>query len=222
MVLPFIVIALGGGDPPPALQRTMPAPPTISMSIEHTDPYTSGERVRVRVHARPGSYVTVLRVDTQGRIHVLYPTTPNSSGLVGSGRTMAAPFGFPAEPTRGVGYVMAFVSARPFDFRSLSRGDQWHLPREWRHISGDPMESTIRRVALLSSTFGYDQVAYRVGGAFDIPRFACTGCHAAVPGWDPYSGICTLVTIESIPTPADYMYRVAGRVLTAGAEAERS
>lgn len=180
------------------------------MSIEHNDPYASGERVRVRVHARPGSYVTVLRVDTRGRIHVLYPATPRSSGLVGSAGAMAAPFGFQAEPTSGLGYVMAFVSAGPFDFLSLGKGGRWNLPREWRHISGDPLESLIRRVALLSSSFGYDQVAYRVGGTFEFPRFACTGCHTAVPGWDPYAGACTLVTVERIPTPADYMYRVAG------------
>ena len=210
MVLPFIIIALVWGDPPTGLPRTIPGAPTVSVSIEHTAPYARGDRVRVRVRVRAGSYLTVLRVDTQGRIHVLYPSSPRNSGRVGRNNGLSAPIGFKAGRTQGVGYVVAFASTQPFDYRSLSRAGRWHFSPDWRQISGDPLESLIRRVAVLSSSVGYDQVAYRIGGAFEFPRFACTGCHAPIPGWDPYAGRCSRVDLEIVQSPADYVYRIAG------------
>ena len=210
MVLPFFILAMVWGDPSTGLPRTMPDPPTVSVSIEHRDPYAVGDRVRVRVRVRAGSYLTVLRVDTQGRIHLLFPGSPRGTGYVRTDKGLSAPLGFPAGSARGVGYVVAFVSAQPFDFRSISRAGRWHVSREWRQITGDPLESLIRRVALLAPSFRYDLVAYRVGGAFEFPRFACTGCHAPTSDWDPYAGQCPLVKLEVIQSPADYMYRIAG------------
>jgi hypothetical protein len=210
MVLPFFILAMVWGDPSTGLPRTMRDPPTVSVSIEHTDPYSVGNRVRVAVRVRAGSYLTVLRVDTRGRIHVLFPASPRGGGQMRSASEMSAPLGFQAGRPRGVGYVVAFASAQPFDYRSISRAGQWKLPPEWRQVTGDPLESLIRRVAVLAPSFRYDMVVYQVGGDFQFPRFACTGCHASTSGWDPYDGSCSFVRLEVVQSSANYMYRIAG------------
>ena len=91
MFLPFFILAMVWGDPSPGLLRTMPDPPTVSVRIEHTDPYAIGDRVRVRVRVRAGSYLTVLRVDTQGRIHLLFPASPRGTGYVRMTGEFSAP-----------------------------------------------------------------------------------------------------------------------------------
>src|SRR3989441_11231570 len=42
------------------------------------DPYGSGQSVRVYFRADQDAYVTILRVDTDGRVRVLFPREPRS------------------------------------------------------------------------------------------------------------------------------------------------
>ena len=72
-----------------------------------------------------GSYVTVLRVDTDGRLRVMYPADPNARSRLVGGRD-GATIPFQADPTQGVGYVFAVASRTPFDFRAYrGRANSW-------------------------------------------------------------------------------------------------
>ena len=94
MLLPLLLYALGGGDSPAGSTRTTSDPPTVSIRIEHATPYARGDRVRAQVRVRSGSYLTVVRIDTRGRIHLLYPASPRESGFVAGRNGLPAPLGF--------------------------------------------------------------------------------------------------------------------------------
>src|SRR2546422_3380370 len=50
------------------------------------DPYGSGQSVRVYFRADQDAYVTILRVDTDGRVRVLFPREPWEDNFARSGR----------------------------------------------------------------------------------------------------------------------------------------
>src|SRR5256885_11478543 len=52
------------------------------------DPYNRGEGVRVFVRADQDAYVTLLRVDTDGRVRVLFPRQPWEDNFVRGGREL--------------------------------------------------------------------------------------------------------------------------------------
>ncbi len=197
----------------PGPDRPAPDPPAVSIRIEHPAPYLPGDTVRAFIRVSAGVYLTVLRVDTEGRIRVLYPATPAAGGFVSARTSRTFPTGrlapFRSGPRPGVGYVAAFVSAKPFDYGTIVREGRWdHSPTARGRIVGDPVAGLLQFMAPLAESVSYDVEPYRVGGDYPYPRFACTGCHAATATWDPYAGRCRYVTLEEIV--AWYPARAAG------------
>src|SRR6266700_4112410 len=81
---------------------------------------TRGERVRLYFRLDQDAYVTIFRVDTDGRIRVLFPRDPWEDNFARGGRDLEvdgnelAREGFTIDDYPGVGYVFAVTSADPF------------------------------------------------------------------------------------------------------------
>lgn len=140
--------------------------------------YRPGERPRMQLRTLGRAYVAAVHIDTEGRVEILYPTSPWSRGEVHGRRTLSlapsASYG-----GQGIGYVFAVASDYPLDF---TRFEEWR-GRGWRrdvHVWGDPYQA-MRRItrSLLDGGFqdllDTDYLGYRVGQGARYPSWACSG-----------------------------------------------
>ncbi|MBW8772091.1 MAG: DUF4384 domain-containing protein, partial [Gemmatimonadetes bacterium] len=103
----------------------------ISIWLDRSNPYSRGDRARVYVSADRDSYLTVLRIDTDGRVRVLFPQDPWDDNYVTGGRTFevedrGGDHAFRVDDAPGEGYVFAIVSDQKFDYSSiLTQRDNW-------------------------------------------------------------------------------------------------
>jgi hypothetical protein len=105
-------------------------PPGVRVWINHGKVYQPAERVQVFFRTEQDAYVTVLRVDTDGRVRVLFPPQPGDSNLVRGGETNTVPGvddrdAFIVDDAPGVGYVFAVASQNPFAYDAFTENDQW-------------------------------------------------------------------------------------------------
>jgi hypothetical protein len=181
------------------------------------DPFYRGERARVYFSTDRDAYVTIIRVDTDGLLRVLFPTEPWEDNFARGGTTFevlgrASTPAFRIDDPPGMGYVFAVSSLDPFDFREISLSDRW----DYRAISdgrvrGDPyvaLTDLADRIAY-NSEYDYDIVPYYVERKYDYPRFVCYDCHAypMYSRWDPYRTHCTSFRIVIYDEPYYYPYR---------------
>ena len=208
---------------PPAAHR--PAGGRIAVWSDRDEPYRSGEAARVYIRVEQPSYVTVFRVDTDGRLHVLFPREPWSDTHVGdeeqlevagsrSGRS------FVVDDDPGVGYLFAIAAAEPFDLRDITRGDYWDYRLiDGGRIQGDPYVRLTDLAARIApdGDYDYDIAPYYVDQRYDYPRFVCYDCHAyaSYREWDPYSASCTRYRVVVRDDPRYYPYRYGGRNVVA-------
>src|SRR5713101_6441368 len=94
------------------------------------EPYARGDRVRVFIRAGQDAYVTLLRVDTDGRVRVLFPREPWEDNYARGGRDYEVQGGsgldaFYIDDYPGVGYVFAVASADPFVYDGIQRDEHW-------------------------------------------------------------------------------------------------
>jgi len=185
------------------------------------DPYHTGQRARVFFHADRDAYVTIFRVDTDGRVRVLYPREPWEDGFVNGDRDFEIQGryddGFDIDDYPGVGYVFAIAASDPFDYDPIMIGDHW----DYRAIAdgrvrGDPYVALTdlaeRIVPSQSDDWDYDIVPYYVDQHYDYPRFLCYDCHsyASYRYWNPYSYSCVRFRIVVFDDPYYYPYRYYG------------
>ncbi|MBI2615362.1 MAG: DUF4384 domain-containing protein [Gemmatimonadetes bacterium] len=190
--------------------------------------YHRGERVRVYFRADEDAYVTVLRVDTDGRVRVLFPEDPWDDNFARGGqayevRPRDVRYAFAIDEYPGQGYVFAIATLDPFDYRSIVLGDHW----DYRaiagggRVTGDPYVAVQDLVDLMVpanyDAYGYDLATYYVERYYDYPRFLCYDCHSyvAYPYWDPYHYSCIRFRIVVYDDPYYYPARVyaANRVV---------
>ncbi|HET7025394.1 MAG TPA: DUF4384 domain-containing protein [Gemmatimonadales bacterium] len=197
------------------------ARPQVSVWTNTTDPYQRGDRARVYVSAGTDAYVMVLRIDTDGRVRVLYPVEPWQDDFVRGGRTFEVlgrdeDNAFDVDDNPGVGYVFAIASADPIKFDQFVRGDHW----DYRTIAngrvvGDPYVALTDFANQLEgeSDWDYDITSYDVEQHYDYPRFLCYDCHAyaAYSYWDPYAQQCPRFRIVMYNDPYYYPYYYGGR-----------
>ena len=179
-----------------------------------------GDRMHVWYSTSQNAFVAVLRVDTDGRVRMLYPERPWHDSYVESGRLLEvqspacddANCAFVIDDYPGKGYVFAIASTLPFQFDEIVNGDYWdyrsiaHLGR----VTGDPflaLSALMNQLVPRSheNGYSYDVFPYDVGGQFEYPRFLCYECHSHVryPSWDPYRSSCTRFQIVRYDDP-DY------------------
>jgi len=231
-----MLVALGwlvlAGLPRPAGTVPLPAdhrPPVypaavggrIALWTDRDDPYHRGEGARVYLELDQPAFVTVFRIDTDGRVRVLFPREPWSDSYLRDDReTIELPGNrggrsFIVDDYPGVGYLFAIASPEPFDYDPIARGDYW----DYRLIDGgriqrDPyvvLTDLAERIAP-DADYDYDVVPYYVERHYDYPRFLCYDCHAyaSYDQWDPYRRACSRFRVVIYDDPRYYPYR-AGR-----------
>ncbi|MFN2571829.1 MAG: DUF4384 domain-containing protein [Gemmatimonadales bacterium] len=185
--------------------------------------YTRGERVRLYFRIDHDAYVTIFRVDTDGRVRVLFPREPWEDNFARGGRDFEvdgnelAREAFTIDDYPGVGYLFAVASADAFSYAGIESGDHW----DYRVIAdgrvrGDPyvaMTDLAERIVPEGYTdWDYDVVSYNVGQHYDYPRFLCYDCHSYVsyPYWDPYFNSCVRFRMFVYDDPWYYPYRYYG------------
>ncbi len=181
-------------------------PPRIALRITDREAFRRGDRVAVLFRSTGDGYVTVLRVDTDGRVRVLFPSEPWHDNRIAGGREYAVPHPrdarashtFQVDDYPGVGYLVAAVSRDPFRYDPYVLHDHWDY-RAVAHagrISGDPYvgvaELLERAVPPGYTAYSWDIVPYFVDQRYEYPRFLCYDCHryVAYPVWDPYRDWC--------------------------------
>ena len=185
--------------------------------------YTRGERVRLYFRLDQDAYVTIFRVDTDGRVRVLFPRDPWEDNFARGGRDLEVDGntlsreGFTIDDYPGVGYLFAVASADPFVYEQIESGEHW----DYRVIAdgrvrGDPyvaMTDLAQRIVPQGYVdWDYDVISYNVGQHYDYPRFLCYDCHTYVsyPYWDPYFNSCVRFRMFVYDDPWYYPYRYYG------------
>src|SRR5467141_250421 len=185
--------------------------------------YTRGERVRLYFRLDQDAYITIFRVDTDGRIRVLFPRDPWEDNFAHGGRDLEvdgsalASEAFTIDDYPGVGYLFAVASADPLVYDQIESGQHW----DYRVIAdgrvrGDPyvaMTDLAERIVPDGYVdWDYDVISYNVGQHYDYPRFLCYDCHTYVsyPYWDPYFNSCVRFRMVVYDDPWYYPYRYYG------------
>jgi hypothetical protein len=169
------------------------------------------------------AYVTVLRVDTDGRVRVLFPREPWEQNFVRGGRVyevqgIASSAGFRADDYPGQGYVFAVATTDPFIYEPIERAERWNyeLIADGGRIRGDPYaaltELAERIIPADGGEWDYDITPYYVQQHYAYPRFLCYDCHTYVSfrTWNPYDYSCVRFRIEVYDDPYYYPYRAYG------------
>ena len=210
--------------PPPDHQSG--AARRVSVWTDRDEPYARGDGARVYLRVDEPSYVAVFRVDTDGRVRVLFPREPWNDTYVRDQREfeVAGPRdggAFLVDDDPGMGYLFAIASADPLDFRDITRGNYWDYRLiDGGRIQGDPYVALTDLAARVSPGGGYDYdiSPYYVSHHYDYPRFVCYDCHAyaSYSEWDPYRTSCTRYRVVVRDDPRYYPYRYGGRNVVAG------
>jgi hypothetical protein len=212
-----------GPATPDTLPPTAPRPVAGRVTVwsDRDEPYRRGEGARVYLRVDQPSYVTVFRVDTDGRLRVLFPREPWSDTYVRDEAQLEvagsrAGRSFVVDDDPGVGYLFAVAAAEPFDLHDITRGDYWDYRLiEGGRIQGDPYVRLTDLAARIApdGNYDYDITPYYVDQRYDYPRFVCYDCHAyaSYQEWDPYRASCTRYRVEVRDDPRYYPYRYGGR-----------
>lgn len=193
----------------------------VSVWLDRSSPYDRGARARVYVSADRDAYLTVLRIDTDGRVRVLFPQDPWDDNLVTGGRTFEVEDrdggrAFRVDDAPGQGYIFAIVSDDRFDYAPiLTPRDHW----DYRAIAdgqvrGDPYVAVTELAERIvpAGDYDYDLAQYDVERHYDYPRFVCYDCHAYAPyyTWNPYAHSCVRFRVVIYDDPYYYPYRYYG------------
>lgn len=231
MIPHIVLVALAGaplvnGTPPvrPTLysHRAGTAGPRIELRVSGDEVLRRGERVKVHFRTEVDAYVTIMRVDTDGRVRVLFPRDPWDDNYARGDRNYSVEaqgnHAFVVEDYPGQGYLFGIASADPFDYRAYVRGDHWdyRVIAGGGRIEGDPyaaLSDLIDHILPPSYVaYSYDVLPYYVEERYDYPRFLCYECHgyAAFPYWDPYQNSCVRFRIVIYDDPFYYPVRQYG------------
>src|SRR6266436_4517759 len=181
-LLSLVTTPIGGPSIPPV---SVEYRPRVEVWTDRGDsPYTSGQGVRTHFRADRDAFVTILRVDTDGRVRVLFPREPWEDNFARGGRDYEVQGGderdaFYIDDYPGVGYL--------FDLAQRIVPDGY-------------------------SDWDYDITPYYVQQHYDYPRFLCYDCHSYVsyPYWSPYDYTCVRFRIVVFDDPYYYPYRYYG------------
>ncbi len=155
----IVSLLLGGGIVAPVLLTAQRAP-NVDVWFDQGNEFDRGQPGRVMYSGDAGSYVTVLRVNADGRVTVLSPSQPNSRSRYGAGRDGTG-IPFRADPNDGVGYVFAVASRTPFDFRNYrGTGNRWDMGTLGERSGVDPFEIVDRFARSSVGTRGSYSIAY--------------------------------------------------------------
>ena len=185
--------------------------------------YTRGESVQLYFRLDQDAYVTIFRIDTDGRVRVLFPREPWEDNFARGGRefqvdgSQLGRDAFAIDDYPGVGYLFAVAAPDPFIYDHIESGDHWdyRVIAEGR-VRGDPYVALTdlaqRIVPEGYADWDYDVVTYNVERQYEYPRFLCYDCHSYVSYsyWDPYHYSCVRFRMYVYDDPWYYPYRHYG------------
>jgi hypothetical protein len=192
--------------------------PRISVSLDAESPYQRGDDAHVYLISEVDAYVTVVRIDTDGRLRLLFPLDPWEDNWVRGGQRVEVlsrkkGTAFKISDYAGVGYVFAIASPDPFDFQAITRGDHWdyRTVADDGRVRGDPYVAIgdLADKITPGGEYDYDVAEYYVEQHYDYPRFACYDCHSYTHYtlWNPYTTYCTSFRIVIYDDWYYYPYR---------------
>ncbi len=209
-----------GGDVGGIGRRHNTTYPYIEVWTNHNEVYRRGNNVRVYFRSETESYVTIFRVDTDGRVRVLFPLAPWDDNYArGDRRYEIRAHGrrhsFVVDDYPGQGYLFAVASRDPFDYHDVVAGDHWDYRQvaAQGRITGDPYVSLMGLIDLIIppnyADYSYDVLPYYVEQRYDYPRFLCYDCHAyaSYSHWNPYRYSCVRFRIVVFNDPYYYPAR---------------
>ena len=206
MLLNLMLLAAVATPPSNALSpvsRPVNAGPEIEVWTSRNDVYQRGDQVRVYFRASESGYVTIFRIDTDGRVRVLFPREPWEDNYARARkqyevRSYGDRYAFSIDDYPGQGYIFAVSSLDPFAYGALVRGDHWDYRAiaEGGRVTGDPyvaLTDLVDRIIPANyNEYSYDVQPYYVEQHYQYPRFLCYDCHsyASYSYWNPYSYSC--------------------------------
>ena len=177
--------------------------PNVSVWISGDNQFRRGDRVRVHFRADEDAYVTIVRVDTDGRLRILFPASPYEDGRVRAGESYRAwghdGDGFIVNDARGLGYVFAIASFEPFDFDRVSYRRGWDYDYIDRQMGGDPFVAVQRfgeRIVWDDRTpYSTEYAEYYVERQAQYASRGCYDCYDPYPWWDRYDPYHPWITV---------------------------
>lgn len=189
----------------------------VTLWTDREAPYRRGEGARVYLNTERPAYVTVFRVDTDGRLRVLFPREPWGDTYVRDGRDLEISGfrggrSFIVDDYPGVGYLFAIASSTPFQYADISRGDYWDYRLiDGGRLQGDPyvLLTDLADRITPDADYDYDILPYYVDQRYEYPRFVCYDCHAyaSYDEWNPYERNCSEFRLVVYEDPRYYPYR---------------
>jgi hypothetical protein len=184
-----------------------------------------GEDVRVFYRTSEDAFAAIFRIDTDGRVHLIYPQHPDAIEVVRGGRDYRLLF--PHAPTwrvsedPGAGYLFMVASSEPLDFSTFPYDDYhgWDLGAVGDVVYSDPYVAIDDYVARIIPNweqvpYALDFLTYSVGEvAYSYPRFLCYDCHTyqRYASWNPYDYTCSTFRVVIWDDPYFYpRYRYSG------------
>jgi hypothetical protein len=183
-----------------------------------------GENVRIYYRTSDDAFAAIFRIDTDGRVSLLYPQHPGAVDVVRGGRDyrLLPPQGdaWRVEEDPGMGYLFIVASPEPLDF-SLFPYDEhygWDVGVVGAEVYTDPYVAIDDFVATIvpgweTVPYGLDFLTYSVGETYSYPRFLCYDCHTyqRFASWNPYDYNCVTYRVVIWDDPYFYpRYRYSG------------
>ncbi len=179
-----------------------------------------GDRVRVYYRTTEDAYVAIFHIDTNGTVRLAFPSAPGENHYARGGRDYRLLFPESSywfvRDHPGMGYFFVVASPIPFDFDALRYSHYdggWDLTQVGRQLYTDPYVAMDDYVAALIPEWEYtayalDFTMYRVGEAYQYPRFLCYDCHGFRPytSWNPYHYSCSTFRLTIWDSPYYYPY----------------
>jgi hypothetical protein len=183
-----------------------------------------GEDVRVYYRTSEDAFAAIFRINTDGRVSLIYPQHPDAIDVVRGGRDYRLLFPHAPEwrvdEDPGVGYLFIVASPEPLDFSRFpfDRRYGWDLGAVSEAVYSDPYVAIDDYVAQIVPDwelvpYGLDFVTYSVGETHSYPRFLCYDCHTyqSYSSWNPYDYNCTTYRVVIWDDPYFYpQYRYSG------------
>lgn len=173
--------------------------------------YEPGTPVTIYFKANYDCYLTLYNIDTEGRIHLLYPFGPHQSNFVSGGIIYSIPDGWRgfqivANGPTGIDYIAAVATYEPhpvptwLKFHPSIRHTRYWGNGYFEKITYDPymaMDDIAGRI--IEPCPGYvhyvqDFCVFYVGAPVYYPRYLCYNCHSH-RRYRPYRDVCVVYEI---------------------------
>jgi hypothetical protein len=163
-----------------------------------------GDEVRVYYRTSTDAFAAIFRIDTDGRISLVFPQHPDVDPYVGGGRDyrLLFPDGprWEVREDPGMGYFFMVASPVPLDFSAIGfdADSGWDLSGVAETVYEDPYVAIDEYVAVIlpgweATPYALDFLSYSVGEEQEYPRFLCYDCHGfrSYASWNPYADLCS-------------------------------